>query len=250
MICFITFLRLTQLLNDNGQTTRTIHTSSPPNQSSQSNRTRAPLHNDVKISSPVSTGEASYATSVHQPISSTHTSAYVQSRVPKWPLSNGRRDKLHPPRFAQFAMKPRTSPCFGPVERNLAGLNTTQRISHRNSSAFFAVTQPSDPHMPPRQQRNFTSPGTRHHFSPNVTVRNTPGKQTIQVTFAVTGPPISSFSTKYTIVQQGGETKTTDSTDISMSTRENSGLPKGIKPGKSHNDSVSGQNEHGVQADT
>lgn len=87
MICFVTFLRLTQLLNDHGQTTRTIHTLSPPNQSRQSNLTRAPLHNDVKISCPVSTGEASYATSVHHPVSSPHTSAFVQSRVPTQPVS-------------------------------------------------------------------------------------------------------------------------------------------------------------------
>jgi hypothetical protein len=52
-------------------------------------------------------------------------------------------------------------------------------------------------------------------------------------------------------VQQGGETKTTDSTNINMSTGESTGSPKEIKPNESHNDSLSGQDEpDGVQADT
>jgi len=240
------FLRLN---HDHGQTTRTIHTSSPPNQSEQSNLTGAPLHKDVNSSCPVSTGEASCSTSVHQPISSPQTSAYFLPRVPKQPVTIGRRDKLHPPRFAQSAVKPRTSP-FRPIERNVAGLNTTQRISHRNSPSIFAVTQSSDPRLPPNQQKTFASAGTQPRFSPNVIVKTTPGKQTIQVTFAVTVPPISSFSAKYAIVQEGGETKTTDSTAISMSTGESTGLPKGIKPKESNNDSLSGQDERGVQADT
>jgi hypothetical protein len=96
--------------------------------------------------------------------------------------------------------------------------------------------------LPPDQQKTFTSPGTQ-------LVTNTPGKQTIRVTFALTVPPISSFPAKYAIVRQGGETKTTDSTDISMSTGESTGPPKGIKPNESHNDSLSGQDELGVEAD-
>jgi hypothetical protein len=70
------------------------------------------------------------------------------------------------------------------------------------------------------------------------------------VTFASTGPPISSFSAKYAIVRQGGETKTTDSTDITMSTRDNAGPPEGIKSSKSHHGSLSVQDEHGAWSDT
>jgi hypothetical protein len=241
---------LNQILNDQGQTTRTIHTSSPPNQSEQSNLTRAPLHKDVNSSCPVSTGEASCASSVHQPISPPHKSAYFQSRVPKRPVTIGQRNKLHLPCSAQFAVKPCTSPRFQPVERNVAGLNMTQRISHRNSPELFAVTQSSDPCLPRHNQKTFASAQTQPSISPNVTVKNTPDKQTIQVTFVVTVSPISSFSTKYTIVQQGGGTKTTDSTNIIMSTGESTGPPKVIKPNESNNDSLSGQDERGVQADT
>jgi len=244
------FLRLNQLLNDHGQTTRTIHTSSPPNQSRQSNLTRAPLHKDVNSSCPVSTGEASCSSSVNQPILSPLASAYFQIRVQKQPVTTGQRDKLRPPCFAQFAVEPRTSPCFRHAERNVAGLNTTQRVFNRNSSALFAVTQPSDPCLPPHQQKTFASARTQPHFSPDVIVKNTPGKQIIRVTFAVTVPPISRFCAKDAFVRQGRETKTTNSTDIRMSTGESTGPPKEIKPNESHNDSVSGQDEHGVQADT
>ena len=232
------FLRLNQLLNDHGQTTRTIHASSTPNQSRKSNLTRAPLHKDANSSCPLSTGEASCTSSVHQPLPSPQTSAYFQSRVSKQQVTFGQRDKLHPPRLAQFAVNQRTSPC------NAAGLNTPQRISHRNSSALFAVTRPSDPCSPPHQRKTFASAGTQLRVSPTAIVTNTPGKQRIQVTFAITVPPISSFSAKYAIVRQGGETKTTDSTNISMSTEESSGPPKAIKPNESHNDSLSGQDEH------
>lgn len=244
------FLRLNQLLKDHDQTTRTIHTSSPPNQSRQTNLTKSPLHKDMETSCPVSTGEASYATSVDQPVSSPHTSTYVPSRVPKQSVANGQRDEFRLPRFAQFAAKPRTSHRFRPAERNISGLNTTQRTSHTNSSAFFAATQPSDPCVPSHQQKTFTSPGTQPPFSPSVIVKNLPGKQTIQVTFASTGPPISSFCAKYNIVRQGGVTKTTDSTNIRMSTRDSTGPTEGIKSSESHRDSVSGQDENGVQACT
>jgi hypothetical protein len=115
---------------------------------------------------------------------------------------------------------------------------------------LFAVTQPSDPCSPPYQQKTFSSARTQLRVSPNAIVTNTPGKQRIQVTFAITVPPISNFSAKYAIVRQGGETKTTDSTDINMSTEESNGPPKVIKPNESHNDSLSGQDEYGVQADT
>lgn len=244
------FLRLTQLLNGNGQTPRTIHTSSSLNQRRQSNLARAPLPKDVKTSCPVSTGEASYATSFHQPISSPHTSTCVPSKVPNQPVANGQRDKLCLRRCAQFAVKPCTSPCFRPAERNIAGLNRTQRNSHKNSSAFFPAAQPSDPCVHTHQQKTFTSPGAQPPFPPAVIVKNSLGKQTIQVTFASTGPPISSFSAKYAIVRQGGETKTTDSTDITMSTRDNAGPPEGIKSSKSHHGSLSVQDEHGAWSDT
>jgi hypothetical protein len=130
----------------------------------------------------VSTGEASCSSSVHQPISSPLVSASFQLRVSKQPVTTGGRDKLHPPRFAQFAVEPHTSPCFRPAEHNVAGLNTTQRIFDRNSSALVSDTQPSDPCLPPHQQKTFASAGTQPHFSRNVIVKNTPGKQTIQVT--------------------------------------------------------------------
>jgi hypothetical protein len=198
----------------------------------------------------VSTGEASCSSSVHQPISSTPASAYFHLKIPKQPVTTGQGDKLHPPCFAQFAVEPRTSPCFRPAERNIAGLNTTLRVFNRNSSGQFAVTQPSDPCLPPHQQKTFASAGTQPHFSPNVTVKNTPGKKTIQVTVAVTVPPVSRFCAKYAFVRQGQETKTTNSTNISMSVGKSTGPPKEIKPNESHNDLVSGQDEHGVHADT
>jgi len=243
------FLRLNQIHNGLGQNTGTVHTSSPPNQSEQSNLTGAPLHKDVNSSCPVSTGEASCASSVHQPISSPHISAYFQPRVPNQPVTTGQRVKQHLSHFTQSKLKLHTSPRFRPVEHNVAGLNTTQRISYRNSPALSAVTQSSDPRLPPHKQKTFASAGTQPHTSPNVTVNNTPRKQTIKLA-VVLAPPKLSFSSKSAIVRQGGETETTYSTNIIMSTEENTGPPKGIKPKESNNDSLSGQDEHGVQADT
>lgn len=170
------FLRLNQILNDHGQTTRIIHTSSPPNQSEQSNFTGAPFHKDVNFSFPVSTGEASSASSAHQPFSSRHISVYFQSRIPMQPVTIGQRDKLHQPHSAQSAVKPRTSPRFRPAERKVAGLNTTQRISRRNSPKRFAVTQSSDPRLTRQKQKTFASAGTQPSISPNA-VKNRPRKQ-------------------------------------------------------------------------
>jgi hypothetical protein len=166
------------------------------------------------------------------------------------PVANRQRDKVNQPRFAQFAVKSHKSPCFQPAECNIAGLNTTQRISHRNPSAFFTTTSPSKICVPPHDHKTSTLPGTQPPFSPSVIVTNSPEKQTIQVTFASTGPPTSSFAAKYSIVQQGAETNTTRVTDISVSTGLNSGPRTGIKLSKTHRDSVSGQDEDRVQANT
>jgi hypothetical protein len=51
-------------------------------------------------------------------------------------------------------------------------------------------------------------------------------------------------------VKLGEETKTTYSTNTNMSTGKSTGPPQRIKPNESHNDSLSSQDDHGVQADT
>jgi hypothetical protein len=112
------------------------------------------------------------------------------------------------------------------ISSNIAGLNTTQRISHRDSSAFIATTQTASPPVP-HQKIVITSPGST--FSPPLIVTNAAGEQTINVTFTSTGPPIARCSANYTIVRQGEVTRTTDTTSTSMSARDSTVPPTDTK---------------------
>jgi len=65
-----------------------------------------------------------------------------------------------------------------------------------------------------------TRPETRPTYPPPAVVTNIAGEQMIHVTFTSTGPPISSYSANYTIMQQDEVTRTVGATSVSMSARD------------------------------
>jgi hypothetical protein len=114
----------------------------------------------------------------------------------------------------------------GEMSLNVTDFNTTQKISHRDSSAFIAATQTASPPIAD-QMIIITSPEST--CLPPLNVTTAAGKETIYVTFTSTGLPVSRCSANYNIVRQDEVTRTTSTTSTSMSTRESTAPPTDTK---------------------